>query len=359
VPGLRDESIERSKLVELASGIDAFYLSGWVALSPLLCEQLQAGQEAARAAGEAQPFTFGHAQFEIWPHGLGRYPYRLEHRHGVLQLSPNSNLPPVRIQPRAEFLHGIGALSAARWFEDVLVDRCGFTELSVSRVDLHADFQGWRLDGEDRERFVCRANARTTYEEDGRWTGFSFGRRKTGTFSARIYDKTEELRRSKAGYWEDIWGPNYRRAEQVVRVEFELAGKALREFELSTPQEVVAAAGSLWMYMTDKWLSFRSPSADATKARWPVAPEWESVQRARIADGAHGLARMVAGRRRASLQGLAPGLVGYIGSFAALVGAEDIGDTCAALPRLLKLYGEVTNRPFADRVAEKVKRYGL
>jgi hypothetical protein len=68
---------------------------------------------------------------------------------------------------------------------------------------------------------------------------------------------------------------------------------------------------------------------------------------------------MVAGRRRASLQGLAPGLVGYIGSFAALVGAEDIGDTCAALPRLLKLYGEVTNRPFADRVAEKVKRYGL
>jgi hypothetical protein len=277
----------------------------------------------------------------------------------VLQLSPNSNLPPVRIQPRAEFLHGIGALSAAHWFEDVLVDRCGFTELSVSRVDLHADFQRWRLGGEDRERFLCRAKARTTYEEDGRWTGFIFGRRKTGTFSARIYDKTEELRRTKAGYWEDIWGPTYRRGEQVVRVEFELAGQALREFGVSRPDEVIAAAGSLWMYLTHEWLTYRSPNADATKARWPVAPEWESVQRARIADGAHGLERMVAGRRRSTLRGLAPGLVGYIGSFAALVGAEDIGDTCAALPELLRRYGNQTDRPFADRVAEKVKRNGL
>ncbi len=134
-------------LVELASGIDALYLSGWAALPPLLCEQLQEGQQAARAAGEAQPFTFGRTEFEIWPHSLGRFPYRLEHRNGVLQLSPNSNLPPIRIQPRAEFLHGVGALGAARWFEDVLVDRCGLAVLAVTRVDLHADFQGWLLAG--------------------------------------------------------------------------------------------------------------------------------------------------------------------------------------------------------------------
>ena len=78
-----------------------------------------------------------------------------------------------------------------------------------------------------------------------------------------------------------------------------------------------------------------------------------------IADEAHGLERMVEGRRRASLQGLAPGLVGYIGSFAALVGTEDVDDTCAHLPELLRRYEKHTDRPFADRVAEKVKRARL
>jgi hypothetical protein len=346
-------------LVELASGVDALYLSGWAALSPLLCEQLHDKQLAARAAGEPQPFKFGGTEFKIWPHGFGRFPYRLEHRHGVLQLNPNSNLPPIRIQPRAEFLHGVGALGAARWFEDVIVDRCGFTELSVSRVDLHADFLGWQLSGEDRERFVCRARARTTYEDDGRWTGFSFGMRKTGTFTARIYDKTEELKRSKAGYWEDIWGSSYKRGEQVVRVEFELARKALREFQLSSPDEVVTAAGSLWLHMTTNWLSYRSPSGDATKARWPVAPEWDGVRRARLADEAHGLARMVEGRRRATVLGLTPGLVGYLASYAAAMGTEGIADTCDLVPELLERYEKHSERQFADRVAEKVKKARL
>ena len=293
-----------AKLVELASGIDALYLTGWAELSPLLCEQLYEGREAAKASGEAQPFLFGGTQFEVAPHGLRRYRYLLRHPScGLLGLSPSGNLPAVYIQPRAEFLHGVGALEAARWFENVVVDRCGAVELRVSRVDLHADFHGWDLEGNDRDRFVCRARARTTYEDDGRWTGFAFGLRKSGTFSARIYDKTEEIAHSRAGYWEDIWGSRYERGKAVVRVEFEIARGGLREFGLRTPEEVVEASGSLWVHLTGNWLSFRVPGIDATKSRWAVAPEWDEVRRARIADTAHGLERMLAGRNRANAAG--------------------------------------------------------
>lgn len=62
-------------------------------------------------------------------------------------------------------------------------------QLSVSRIDIYADFEGWRLVADDRHRFSCRSASVRTFEDDGRLTGFEFGRRSTKTVSARIYDK--------------------------------------------------------------------------------------------------------------------------------------------------------------------------
>jgi len=345
-----------TRVLELASGIDALYLSGNAIVSESLREQLAVGRAAAERAGEPQPFNFGNGTIcEIAHHGWGRYRYRLSHPHGLIGINPDSLMPPIRIQPRAEFLHGVGPLEAARWFESVIEWRMGRVALSVNRVDLFADFQGWDFSADDRGRFVCRAKARTTYEDDGRWTGFSFGLRKSRTVTARIYDKTEQLKLSRAGYWEDIWGPAYDRHKRVVRVEFELARGCLSNFLLSEPEDVVSASGALWLHLTTNWLSYRTPSGDSTRSRWPVAPEWERVQRAYIASDSHGLERMLAGRRRATLQGIAPSLVGYLASYAALVGTEDVEDTCETIPSLLHRYAGSSGREFADRVAEKAK----
>ena len=341
---------------ELASGIDALYLSGQATFSESLRGQLEAARTAAVEAGQPQPFTFGNcSEFEIGNYGLRQYPYRLSHAHGLIGLKPDSLVPPIWIQPRAEFLHGVGPLEAARWFQDVLEYRMGRVTLSVNRLDIHGDFQGWEFSAEDRELFVCRAKSRTTYEEEGRWTGFSFGRRKSQTVNARIYDKTEELKQTHAGYLEDIWGSRYVRTERVVRVEFEVSRGGLSAFGLSHPEDVVAAAGALWMHLTSNWLSYRIKTDDQTKSRWPVSAEWQQVQRARIANGAHGIERMVAARHRATLQGLAPSLVGYLASYAALVGTEDVEDTCETIPSLLRRYAGWSGREFADRIAEKAK----
>jgi hypothetical protein len=339
--------------VELASGVDALYLSGWAPIPQDVRERLLQGRERAEGLGEPVPLRFGGEDFEIKPHGVRRYPFCLQHEHGMILLNPSSGaLPPVAVQPRSAFLHGVGPLRAAAWFQEILEYHLGIVELKVSRLDLHVDVQGWEIDANERDRFVCRPKARTTYEDDGRWTGFIFGHRRSGTVECRIYDKTEELK-GIFGIWDEMWGPAFDRSRPVIRVEFEVMRTCLREFGLGAAPEVVSAAGAIWLYLTTQWLTYRERSADETRSRWPLAPEWQAIQRASLASGSHGIDRMRNLQRRATLQTLTPSLNGYLASFAAVVGTEGIEDTCAALPLLLRQYGTYSGTTFEERVLKK------
>lgn len=234
------------------------------------------------------------------------------------------------MQPRAEFLHGIGPAEVVQWFRSILEAECGPVQLTTSRVDLHADFQGWALSGNDRGRFVCRAKDLATYEEGDAFNGLQFGKRGSQTVSARIYNKTVESAKRGTAYWRDIWGSDYIDGIPVLRVEFEIGRDALRQYGLDTPEDVLAATGALWVSLTGSWLSYRIPTSNGTKSRWPVAPEWEDVCRAMIVDGAFGIERMYAGKRRGELQNLADGLVGYLSSFAALTNCNSFDEVLVA-----------------------------
>jgi hypothetical protein len=340
-------------LVELASGVDAMYLSGRTTI-PLWVERgLEGARKHAEKVGGPEPIWLGHTQFEVAPRSFGRYRYCLVHENGRVGVTASTVLPALRIQPRAEFLHGVGAKAAAQWFEAQLESVCGAIELSVTRLDLHADFQGWDLVGEDRHRFVCRARSRTLYEEEESFTGFTFGKRRTHTVSARIYDKTVEMRRSRAGYWVDIWGRDYDPERPVIRVEFEFGSQGLAEFGIRSPEQAVDAAGGLWSHATTDWLSLRLPGSDATRSRWPVAPEWEQVRRARLSDDAHGLERMHEGRRLATIEGITPALVGYLVSYGALNRTTGIDDTSALVPFLLRSFEHKKHTSIERRLAER------
>ena len=102
----------------------------------------------------------------------------------------------------------------------------------VNRVDLFADWQGWNLGLEDAQRFVCRADARRTYEIAGTLTGFEFGSRKTKTFLARLYDKTADMAAKDNGWWLEVWGDRYVPGPPVHRLEFEIGRQGLLEFDL-------------------------------------------------------------------------------------------------------------------------------
>jgi hypothetical protein len=269
-------------LLELASGVDALYLSGHATPLPGVFDRLDRLRDEAAETGYEVRDRLEDIEFLVAGHGFGKYHYLLRHEYGQVGLTKSRALPTVRIQPRTEFLHGAGPLGAVRWFEGALWPIVGPMHISVSRLDLHADWQGWVLSGEDRRSFVCRAEQRDLYETGEALTGLQFGRRNTGTVCARIYDKSREQREKGTDFWLDVWGNRCDRTRPVLRVEFEFARAGLRQFDIDTPHDAMAKMGALWAYATSEWLTYRCPTADSTRSRWPLAPEWRDVQRATL-----------------------------------------------------------------------------
>jgi hypothetical protein len=339
--------------VELASGVDALYLSGRTALPLPFLERLEQARALAELASVTVPFELGGESFGMAPHAFGRYRFCLEHSDGRVGISPSVQLPALRIQPRSGYLHAVGPAAAATRFQRLLESECDEVFFSVSRIDLYVDVEGWDVAIEDRTRFVCRAGSVRTYEEENLFTGFEFGRRSTKTICARIYDKTADVARTGADWWFDIWqrdngtGP-------VIRVELEFNREGLDQFGLSGVDETLAAVGDLWRYGTVEWLTHRSPTADGNRARWPVSPQWTCVQKATLSHHAIGAERVSRQQRAGSLRRMTPALVGYLVAFAALRGTAGIDDTMAALTRFLRYDEIVRGVAFADRVRHRL-----
>jgi hypothetical protein len=343
-------------LVELASGVDALYLSGRALLPGELLARLDDVRATAVEIDASVPFDFGGIAFALAPHAFGKHRFCLEHPYGRVGLTSSSKLPALRIQPRAEFLHGVGPRAAVEAFREVLEMECGPVLLLVSRLDLFADFQGWDLHGDQRREFVCRAVDLTTLEAAEEFNGLQFGKRGSGTISARLYDKTIESEKTGSGYWKTVWGETRDLEHPVLRVEFEISRGALREFNANTPEEVLNATGSLWSYLTSRWLSHRVPTSDETKSRWPVSREWECVQRAGIGEDDWGITRMYGGKRMGLFFNLLPGLVGYLASFGALTNSVSFADMIPHLSTFLTQYAGDTGQTLNERITDKRRK---
>jgi hypothetical protein len=214
---LRGQSVR-----ELASGIDALYLSGRAGISAAVLEELERRRDEALEARRPIAVSMGGEEFGVLPKPFGKYRYCLSHPNGLVGVTASEHLPALRVQPRAELLHGIGPAAAVDWFTSRCETAFGPVAWSVSRLDLFCDVQGWQLDGNERDRFECRAQRRDTHEETEELTGFEFGRRTTGTLAARIYDKTLQVATKGIDYWPAIWGPDFDPDCPVLRVEFEI-----------------------------------------------------------------------------------------------------------------------------------------
>ena len=144
-----------------------------------------------------------------------------------------------------------------------------------------------------------------------------------------------------------------------MRVEFELGREVLREFGLNTPEEVLDAGGSLWGYLTEKWLSHRVLSDDQTRSRWPVSPQWEAVCRATIGEDDWGITRIFDGKRAGMLFNLLPQLVGYLTSFGALTNTSSFGDMVPELSNFLSQYAMDTSKTMSERILARRVEMGL
>jgi hypothetical protein len=346
------------ELVELASGVDALYMSGQGDVSLSLLEDLATARAAAEVTDEPVLLGLGDLSFVVKPRSLGRYRYWLQHEFGQIGVSDKTDLPPLRMQPKAEYLHAVGPAAAVSTFRDVAHSFTRELRLSASRVDVFADLQGWNLHADDRHCFVTRATRRNTHEQSEQLTGFEFGRRTSKTVMARLYDKTLDVKQKGADWWPAVWGSAYDVSRPVLRVEFEFGRIGLKQFGVDTAADALAHAPSLWQQATGEWLSHRTPTSDSTRSRWPLSAEWQQVQGVSFAQEATGLERIREGRNRGSLRKLMPGLVGYLTSAGAHLGATDLETALALLPGPVRDYGLASRTTFEDRLRDKRRALG-
>lgn len=347
------------RIRELASGVDGLYLSANPPLPPGFLEILGRLRTEASARGQEVPLRLpGVATFGVSGGGFNRYRFCLKHEYAWVGVTDSCSLPSLYVQFRASFLHGSGVEEAVHWLTDVARQLCGDEKVSwtVSRIDLFADFQGWDLSGHDRERFVCRAKSLITHETAGAFSGFVIGKRSSGTVLARIYDKTAKVALDGDRWWLDKWGTRFVHGSPVLRVEFEIHRAVLAECGLRTVDETLSSVGSLWGYATERWLTYRDRSPDATRSRWPVAGVWRGVQGASLREGAIGLERVYAGQQAGSLRKLLPAIRGYLSTVGAVLGESSLERVVARVISDLRSDERKSGVSFESLVESKARR---
>lgn len=344
-----ESPLPQSKVRELASGIDALYLSGDGTIPTRLFDELEATKEEAKDAGKKIPFLLGIEEFSLSPGSWGKYAFSLDHANGRIGFTRSEKLPRIRVQPRAHFLHGVGVGPAIEWFSETVGKQVAGPQWRVSRIDLFVDVQGWVPTVADRERFVTRSRSVDMHERNNSFTGYTFGSRRGGGISGRAYDKTADVDRTGALYWFDLWGERYRKGEPVFRVEFEFGRSVLRQFGINSPTDALASVGDLWAYGTE-WLSLRDPTSDKTKSRWPLSPDWLAIANASLRCRRIGAARAKQRLQQGSIKKMMPGLCGSMAKFGALADTVDLPSTLSRFEREALRYGSRTGTSFEARV---------
>lgn len=261
-----------SRGAQIVPGVDRLELS-----LCLKCENLKIFSQLERAKAHVQntlspclPFSiqFEEFQWNLSRMGIKYYPYALSSGDISLFLSNrevDSSYPNARVI--------IGSVSCqsgvfkvfdrlSKWLEFVGLK---IVKTIVGRADLSADLIGKKLNTlsvGSASRWVSRARTFNVYYKGWKITGVQIGK---GDFVARIYDKSEELKKSvsKRLFFYDLW--NVPPGTPVTRVEFQLRRGALKDMEVDSIEDFQNRMDSLWQYCTHNWLRQAHTSLSETR----------------------------------------------------------------------------------------------
>jgi hypothetical protein len=336
----------------LSGGVDSLYLSATGGLRADVLSALEAAQARAQHERESVPVEFERARWRLLlkPAGHRGYRYWLTSPEVEVWLGRTLEGPAARVQLHSAFLHAAGTEAALTAVEGLLDDEL-FTwpaALTVSRVDVYADVQGWRPVPADLGRFVSKANHRELHVVGREFTGYVFGR--TGGVLARVYDKTAQMREAGLTWMRSHWR-DYAEGDAVWRIEFQVRGPLLRRLGSREPDAVLAMVPGLWRYCTGSWLTLRVSSGHAESWRWPLDPVWVEVQRlGAVQAGGELVWREV---EAASEERVLAVLQGAWSSWAAMWGLEDPERAARALVLRVGRYLSKKDRTFAGEVRRK------
>lgn len=226
-------------------------------------------------------------RFAVLGRGTRLFHYILKGADFNIQLSKHSadKLPMAYVQISSKSLTVNGLLSTVTSLNSILRLLGSFTVVNVSRVDICCDFTtSINLDKLSHDSWISRSNKRHSYRESGVFSGFVFGQ--GSPMSARLYDKTLEIKKSKKDYMKELWwSEGWETKSQVWRLEFQIQRAVLVDLGISTLDDLLATLDTLWKYATEHWLRLVLPGEDKTKSRWPNHPLWTALQSVQFGHG--------------------------------------------------------------------------
>lgn len=269
----------------LRHGVDSLYVSYPGQLSEAVALCLQEFKELAQSPKERDTIDAvchaGDHAFTVLPRGRGRFAFVLEDNWFSIQLSNASAsiMPLAHVQIRSEYLTAVGPEEALRTLDELIGYFGEPTGPAIlSRVDLFVDFVGDHdLTSQPGFAWVKRCKKRDIHEENNRLTGISFGA--GNEISARLYDKTTEILKSRKDYLKSLWAAKgWHEGETVWRMEFQTRREGLPDALKGAASPALAHFGAWWWYLATEWLRLALPSdSDETRSRWPTHPVWESL----------------------------------------------------------------------------------
>ena len=349
---------------EVFKGVDSLYLSYKGALKEGLKEYLEDKKKLAQSDDEVEQalsrMIIGDHFFEVMSSGTKGYSFILVDNWYRIQVSGSIKkaLPTVYVKISSELLTGHGADSSIKMLRKIvrkLLVR--IEEETVSRVDLFVDFITDEELGEiDSISWVTRAKKLAIYRYCGVFTGFSIGL--GGDISARIYDKTLEIKISRKYYLKEIWEKQgWDSLQKVWRLEFQLKRVCLKEMSINTFTNLMEKANGLWDYCTSDWLRLVVKEDTENRARWLTNPMWKKIQGVRINEGQlTKILREVNKSRVPSDKTIFQNGLGYLTSFAAKEGFKSVdNETAISFLDIGKKYlEELTNGKEEDYLKTKI-----
>jgi len=334
-----DAKAQAALAVALLAGLDACNFSSQGRVSSEVYAKLREAKEAAKLAEQSGavhcPEWLGAQVKPKGDHG-GGYPFLIETEDLTVKVAGAAQTmwPGLYIELRSHFLHAHpgGAAGACEealcWVRDTLLydanesDRQAttFGAVTVSRVDLHIDWQGGFVPtysaGEERRFIRPRRTLWHPFNEGNTCQGYRFGSGKP--LMARLYNKTaERKKRHDESYGVLLQeraaasGIPYDPTVDVWRLEFELHREAVASLKLApeldaedtdadieaelsaedlpnvgTLPKLFAHLDAIFQHLSFYWLRLVTPSDIQVRARWPLDPTWALLRRefGRLAD---------------------------------------------------------------------------
>lgn len=323
----------------LKYGIDSLYLSYKGNLNSNFEKALRAKKDSAQSSDRIEQataqITLANQRFIVEAYGRRAFSYVL--RNGQYDIAVSSEiarqLPLATVQLRSELIHSIGIKPAEAALWEVLRTLCENLEgPNISRVDIYVDFVT------DVEfplivdpQWVTQARRIDRYRIGGVFTGWSFGK---GDLSARLYNKSQEVKASGKDWFREYW----RRAgwdgeTEVWRLEFQFRRERLKSFGARALDEIHQSVPELWRYAMENWLRLVVPQKDGNRTRWPTHTLWKQLSAIPWGDEGPPIYRpvlqtMLPGDEALFVRGLWP-----LTSYMAREGLTDYGDAMAAYLR--------------------------